>query len=343
VAGVTRGGTIIGWGAALPDRVRTNADLEAHLATTDAWIRERTGIRERRVGSSTTDLAVDAGRAALARAGVDPASVGMVLVATCSPDQALPATAAHVQRALGTGGGALDVNGACAGFVYALVCAFGLVATGVERILVIGAETMTRLVDDTDRTTAILFGDGGGAVVVEAVDGPGALLGTDLGCDGSGAHLLACEVGGTMVMDGREVFRRAVRATVRSAGAALDRAGLRPDDVDVLVPHQANARILDAACERLGIASARAVSTLEHSGNTSAASIPLTLCHAAATGRLHPGDRVLFVGFGAGMSWASAVVRWDAPAAAAMHAGDPWATMSAGIPSSDEDRTGGDT
>jgi 3-oxoacyl-[acyl-carrier-protein] synthase-3 len=305
-----RGLRITGWGAALPARTVTNAELEATLDTTDAWITERTGIRERRIGGPTSVLAVEAGRAALARAGVDPATVNLVLVATCTPDQTMPATAATVQDELHVRGGAMDVNAVCSGFVYALVTAAGFLATGTDRVLVIGADTMSGIVDWKDRATAVLFADGAGAVVVDAVDGPGDLLSWDLDNDGSGRHLLQADRGGFIRMDGREVFRRAVRSTVDSASRTLDRAGIGVDDVALFVPHQANIRIIEAVGQRLGLPQERTVITLDHQGNTSAGSIPLALAEAANQGRLRDGDLVLLAGFGAGMSVASALLRW---------------------------------
>lgn len=306
------GAVTTGWGVALPDEVLTNVDLEARLDTTDTWIRERTGIRERRIGGTTAGLAIQAGRAALDRAGCTGADIDLVIVCTTTPDQTMPSTASQVQDGLGVVGGAMDLNAACSGFVYGLVTAHGLLGLGtLKRLLLVGSETLSRIVDWEDRNTAILFADGAGAVVLEAVDGPGELLGFDLGSDGSTGKLLYAEVGGTMVMEGREVFRRAVRATVESAGVALERAGLRAGDVDVVIAHQANIRIIEAACARLDLPMERTVNTLEWTGNTSAASIPITLDAALADGRLRPGGVALLVGFGAGMSWASAVVRWD--------------------------------
>lgn len=233
------------------------------------------------------------------------------MVCTTTPDRSVPSTAAEVQHELGVPGGAMDLNAACSGFVYGLVTVHGLLALGsARRVLLIGAETLSRVVDWDDRNTAILFGDGAGAVVLEAVTGPGELLAHDLGSDGSARHHLYAEVGGFLRMDGREVFRRAVRATVDSATAALTRAGVDAGDVDVVVPHQANARIIDAACTRLAIPRERTVDVLDRTGNTSAASIPIALDDALRSGRIVTGDLVLLVGFGAGMSWASAVLRW---------------------------------
>jgi len=314
----TRGAVITGWGSALPEKVLTNADLEATLDTSDEWIQARTGIRERRIGDSTSALAIEAGRAALERARVQPGDIDLVLLATSTPDQQIPATASVVQHAIGVTGGALDINAACSGFVYGLIAAHGLIATGLTRILLIGAETMSRMVDWEDRNTAILFGDGAGAVVLEAVDGPGQLLASDLGSDGSGRHLLYADPGGFMIMDGKEVFRRAVRVTVESTRRTLERAGLDASDIDLTVPHQANVRIVASACQKLGIPVEKTVTILDRTGNTSAASIPLALCDAIEAGRVHEGDVILFVGFGAGMAWASALIRWggvDASAA----------------------------
>ena len=307
---VSRGAVITGWGVALPDKVVTNVDLEAMLDTSDQWIRERTGIVERRIGGTTSGLAIEAGQRALDQAGCTGADIDLVMVATCSPDQARPSTASTVQAELGVAGGAMDLNAACSGFVYGLVTAHGLLATGLRRILLIGSETMSSLVDWDDRNTAILFADGAGAVVLEAVDGPGQLLGFDLGSDGTARHLLYADVGGYMQMDGREVFRRAVRATVETVGKTLEQAGLSADDIALAVPHQANVRIVDSACDKLGIPVERTANVLDRTGNTSAASIPIALVDALDHGRVAPGDVVLLVGFGAGMSWASALLRW---------------------------------
>ena len=301
---------ITGWGVALPEKVVANVDLEATLDTTDAWIRERTGIAERRVGGTTVGLGIDASRAAMERAGVTGADIDLVLLCTSTPDEAMPASASALQQGLGISGGAVDLNAACSGFVYGLVAADGFLRAGLRRVLLVGSETMSRIVDWDDRSTAILFGDGAGAVVVERGDGPGRVLGFDLGSDGSLRHILHAEVGGTIEMDGPEVFRRAVRVMVDSAEAAMSAAGVTTDDIALFVPHQANARIIDSACAKLDIPAARTVNILATTGNTSAASIPMGLADAADAGRLAPGDLVLVVGFGAGMSWASAVIEW---------------------------------
>jgi len=301
---------ITGWGTALPEKVVTNADLEASLDTTDAWIVERTGIRERRIGGSTTGLGIDAAKQAMDMAGVEGDQIDLVLLATSTPDEAMPASASVIQQELGVRGGAMDLNAACSGFVYALVTADGLLRAGLERILVVGAETMSRIVDWDDRGTAILFGDGAGAVLLERSDGPGRILGFDLGSDGSLRHILHAGVGGTIEMDGPEVFRRAVRVMVDSAERAMAHAGVTVDDLSLFVPHQANLRIIDAAARRLGLPDERVATNLATVGNTSAASIPLVLAEAADGDRLRAGDLVLTVGFGAGMSWASAVLEW---------------------------------
>ncbi|MBU6201521.1 MAG: ketoacyl-ACP synthase III [Acidobacteria bacterium] len=305
-----RGAAITGWGRALPDTVVTNADLEARMDTSDEWIRERTGIAERRIGGSTASLSIESGRRALACAGVDPASIDALILSTTTPDRTVPATSATVQHGLGLRCGAFDVNAACSGFVYGLAVANGLIAIGAERVLLIGTDTLSRIVDWTDRNTAILFADGSGAAVVEAVGGRGSLLGWDIDADGSAEDLLFCEVGGHLHMDGKEVFRRAVRIMVDSAEKSLAASGTSVDDIAMVVPHQANIRIISAACERLGIPMSKTALALAETGNTSSASIPLAWFAAADDGRLVPGDLVLLVGFGAGMTAASAVVRW---------------------------------
>lgn len=300
---------LAGWGTALPDKTVTNTDLESWLDTSDEWIRERTGIAERRVGSSTTELAVAAARAALERS---PGPVDLVLVATITPDQTTPATASVVQAALGLDRcAAFDLHAACSGFVYGLVVARGLIATGMRRVLLVGAETLSRITDWDDRETAVLFGDGAAAVVLEADAGPDTLLGHHLGGDGGGAGLLYADRGAFLRMDGREVYRRAVRAMVESSTAALAAAGLSPGDVDLFVPHQANRRIIEGAADRLGIPPERTAIVLERTGNTSAASIPLALADALDAGRVAPGDVVLLSGVGAGLAWGSAVLRWQ--------------------------------
>jgi 3-oxoacyl-[acyl-carrier-protein] synthase-3 len=310
---VSRGGRIIGYGTALPPEVRSNADLEARLDTNDEWITERTGIKERRIGGTTAGLAAEAAQAAIDNAGIDPSTIDLLILCTTSPDRSLPASASRVQEMLGLDCGAFDLNAACSGFVYGLAAANGYIATGSRRVLLIGAETLDRMTDPDDRNTVILFGNGGGAVVIDAIpdDEPPQLLGWDVGSDGSVEHILFAEVGGYMHMDGREVFRRAVRVMVRSANNAMEKAGVTAEDITLVVPHQANIRIIDSACDKLGFSRDQTALVLQSTGNTSSASIPLALADALDAGRVQDGDLVLMVGFGAGMTWASAVLRWS--------------------------------
>jgi len=307
-------GRITGWATHLPERRLTNHDLAEMVDTSDEWIRERSGIGARHVDGKVTEMSAVAGRDALAMAGVDPADVDLLLLATCSADQQFPAAASVVQHELDLACGAIDVNAACSGFVYGLVTAMQFSAGGVDTILLIGSDALSGITDWTDRGTCVLFGDGAGAVVIQrSADAP-TLLGWDLMSDGSAAGILSCEHGGKIYMNGKEVFRRAVLALEAAATNALDRAGVTMDDVALVVPHQANIRIIDAALKRMGVPMEKAAMVLERTGNTSAASIPLALVDALDAGRVDPGDLVLMVGFGAGMSSAAAVVRWDPPA-----------------------------
>lgn len=302
---------LTGVGAALPDKVLTNQDLTAWMDTSDEWIRERTGIAERRVGGSTSGLATTAAQRALSSAGVDPSTVDQVILATTSPDHICPGTAPAVARELGLDCGAFDVQAACSGWVYGLIVANGLLLQGMDRILVIGAESLDRITDYHDRGTGILFGNGAGAAVVERdPSGEGQLLGWDLGSNGDYVHILYAEHGDVLHMDGREVFRQAVGVIQRSALATMEQAGVTVDDIDLVVPHQANIRIVESAWKKLGFSMDKTAMVLERTGNTSAASIPLALDDALANDRISTGDLVLFVGFGAGMTWASALVRW---------------------------------
>jgi 3-oxoacyl-[acyl-carrier-protein] synthase-3 len=306
-----QGAIVTGWGISLPDKIVTNEDLSTSLDTSDAWITERTGIKQRHIGGLTSELAIEAGKSAIADAGLTVSDVDMLVLATTTPDAVVPATSAAVQNGIGLdNSGAFDLNAACSGFVYGLVVSHGLIGAGARCVLLVGAETLSRITDWDERSVAILVGDGAGAVVLQATDGPGQLLGWDLGADGSLRRLLYCETGGYMVMDGKEIFRRAVRTVVDSSLAALTRAGLGPSDVDLFVPHQANARIIQAAGQRLEIPDDRWVVTIDRYGNTSSASIPLALADALSTGRLRKGHIVLLSGFGGGMTWASAVLRW---------------------------------
>lgn len=309
-----RGALITGWGTALPPKVVTNDDLrESGLDTSDQWIRERTGIGQRHVGGTTAGLSAESGRMALAKAGLEPGDIDALVLSTTTPDRQVPATSATVQNDLGLRCGAFDVNAACAGFVYALVVANGLISMGADKVLVIGTDTLARITDWDDRNTAVLFGDGSGAVVLEATDGHGALLGWDLDADGSAERFLYADIGGFIHMEGKEVFRRAVRIMVDSGQKSMRHAGVTADDIALIVPHQANTRIIQAACDRLGVGIERASVVLERTGNTSSASIPLALVDAIDKGRLDDGDLVLLVGFGAGMTAASAILRWGSP------------------------------
>jgi len=301
---------ITGWGTALPPKVLTNDDLAGMMDTSDEWIQERTGIKERRVGGTTAGLSAEAGRKAIEMSGVDPARIDALVLATTTPDRTVPATAPTVQNELGLRCGSFDVNAACSGFMYGLVIAHGLITMGAEKILVIGTDTLARITDWEDRNTAILFADGSGAVVLEKCEGKGQLLGWDLDADGSAERFLYAEVGGYLRMDGREVFRRAVRIMVDSGEKAMAHAGVTAADIDLVVPHQANIRIIDAACDRLGIPKEKTATVLQYTGNTSSASIPLALVDALDNGRVKEGDLLLLVGFGAGMTAASAVLRW---------------------------------
>ncbi|MFO8074743.1 MAG: beta-ketoacyl-ACP synthase III [Actinomycetota bacterium] len=314
-----------GLGAAVPSRIVTNDELAETLDTSDEWVRTRTGIAERRIaepGVATADLAVEASAEALKHAEV---GIDAVVVATCTADRTIPGIGPEVASRLGLGPiTALDVNAACAGFVYALSVASGLIASGVaDGVLVTGAETMSRVTDFGDRSTAVLFGDGAGAVVLARGEpgAPGEVGPFDLGSDGDGADLLEVPGGGSrrpldaaalaegaqyLKMDGREVYRQAVRRMVASSEAVLAKAGLSATDVDRLVGHQANARILEAVASRLGIGEERRFLNVARYGNTSAASIPLALADAD----LVAGERVLLTAFGAGMSWGSTLLRW---------------------------------
>lgn len=305
------GAKIIGWGTSLPPRVVTNDDLSKTMDTSDEWIRERTGIERRHVGGTTASLSIESGRKAIEKAGIDPLSIDALVLSTTTPDRTVPATSASVQNGLGLRCGAFDVNAACSGFVYALITGHGLIAMGMKRVLVIGTDTLSRITDWTDRNTAILFADGSGAAIIEATSGRGQLLGWDFDADGSLEDLLYAEIGGTLHMEGKEVFRRAVRIMVDSAEKSIKAAGLTTNEIDLVAPHQANIRIIEAACKRLEIPMSKAAVVLNEMGNTSSASIPLALFDAVDRGRVKSGDNVLLVGFGAGMTAASAVIKWD--------------------------------
>ncbi|PHX94248.1 MAG: 3-oxoacyl-ACP synthase [Acidimicrobium sp.] len=311
IPGGAIGAKIIGWGTSLPPKVVTNDDLSKTMDTSDEWIRERTGIERRHIGGTTASLSIESGRKAIEMSGIDPLSIDALVLSTTTPDRTVPATSATVQHGLGLRCGAFDVNAACSGFVYALITGHGLVAMGMKRILVIGTDTLSRITDWTDRNTAILFADGSGAAVIEATSGPGQLLGWDFDADGSLEDLLYAEIGGTLHMEGKEVFRRAVRIMVESAEKSIKAAGLTTNEINLVVPHQANLRIIEAACKRLDIPMSKTSVVLNETGNTSSASIPLALFDAVDRGRVKSGDNVLLVGFGAGMTAASAVIKWN--------------------------------
>ncbi len=318
---------------AVPDRVLTNVELTTMVDTSEEWILQRTGITERRIageGETTSTLSLQAARNALEVADMDPAHLDLIIVATVTPDYEFPATACLLQDALGAKeAGAFDLSAGCTGFVYGMALAADLVAGGrYQNALVIGAETLSRITDYTDRTTCILFGDGAGAVVLRASDAPGGVLSSELGADGSGGELLMLPGGGSVnpatsdsvtrrlhfiQMQGRQVFRFATRVMAEASRKALDRAELQVEDVTLFVPHQANDRILQAAARGLGIAEERMFSNLARYGNTSSASIPIALCEAIDQGRIKRDDLIVCVGFGAGLTWAAAAIRWTMP------------------------------
>ncbi len=311
---------ITGLGHFAPARILTNFDLEKIVETSDEWIRSRTGISQRHIASddeSTTDIAFEAARRALEDAGLRADEIDLIIVATCTPDYQFPATAALVQHKLGASCAAFDLEAACSGFVYGLVVAAQFIASGAMRnVLVIGAEVMSRVVDWNDRNTAVLFGDGAGAAVVSAVPAEFGLRGFDLGANGAGGPLLKCGVretekeSGKVVQNGREVYKFAVHAMGESAHRALEKCDLTGEDVDWLVPHQANIRIIESAAKRLAMPMEKVFLNLQDYGNTSAASIPLALSEAKQKGHLQRGDTVVVVGFGAGLTWASGVLKW---------------------------------
>jgi 3-oxoacyl-[acyl-carrier-protein] synthase-3 len=316
--------TITGLGCNVPDRVVTNDELAQYVETSNEWIMERTGIRERRMASkeeALSDVALPAARAALAQAGVDGKDVDLLIVATVTPDMAFPSTAAIMADKLGaTEAAAYDLSAGCTGFVYAVAQAYGMVAGGLsKKALVVGGDLLSRILDWEDRSTLVLFGDGAGAVVLEAADEPG-FLGFELGADGAGGESLWLPGSGSRIFDqpdryvkmnGREVFKFATRVLVQSANDVLVRCGATVEDVDVYVPHQANVRIIDHAAKKLGFPAEKVVVNVDRYGNTSSGSIPLALADAVADGRLHKGQLVLMTGMGAGLTWGSALMRWS--------------------------------
>ena len=299
-----------GWGIGLPENIVTNDDLSKTLDTSDEWITERTGIRERRIGSSTRELGVLAATEAMKSAGVSPSDIDVLILATTTPERMAPATAPMIANDLGMSCMAMDLNAACSGFMYGVRTAQGLLETGAKRILLIGAEHLSGWVDWSDRNTAVLLGDGGGAAVLEYDENVNEILSFVLGSDGASADILTAPHEGFFYMDGPEVFRRAVRVVVDSAEKAMALAGVSAEQISLVVPHQANIRIIQAVCQRLGIDMERAVITLDRYGNTSSASIPLAYYDALKNGRVKSGEYALMTGFGAGMTWASAVMKW---------------------------------
>jgi 3-oxoacyl-[acyl-carrier-protein] synthase-3 len=321
---------IAGLGGYAPQRVLTNADLERMVETSDEWIQTRTGIRERRIAAddeATSDMALKASRRALQQAGVHPSELDLIIVPTATPDMVFPCTASLLQDRLGaTRAGAFDLSSACTGFIYGAASATGLIASGIyNTVLVAAAECFSRIVDWTDRSTCVLFGDGAGAAVLRPGDDTSRFLGFELGSDGSGGDLLKLPCGGSRMpisleaienrqqyvqMAGGEVFKFAVRIVVDASLAVLQKCGLTAQDIDWFVPHQANIRIIDAAVKRLELPAEKVVTNVDRYGNTSAASIPLALDELRADHRIRKGDLVLMVGFGAGLSWASALLQW---------------------------------
>ena len=317
--------SITGLGAYAPDRVLTNAELSTIVDTTDEWIMERTGIRERRIAApdqALTDLALPAARQALAQAGVEARDLDLVLCATVTPDMMFPTSSALLADVLGAQkAAAYDLLAGCTGFMYALTQAYGMLASGLaDRALVVGGDVLSRILDWSDRSTLVLFGDGAGAVVLEKVEQPG-FLGFELGADGGGGIHLSLPGSGSrrmedsasngyVHMNGREVFRFATRVLVSSAQEVLERCGVSVDEVDVYIPHQANVRIMDHAAQKLGIPRDRMVVNVDRYGNTSSGSIPLALADAQEDGRIKKGDLVLMTGMGAGLTWGSALMVW---------------------------------
>jgi len=344
---------ITGWGMYAPSRVLTNEDLSKIVDTSDEWIVTRTGIRERRIAAddeTTTTLSVNASRDALAVAGLDPADLDLVIVATCSPDYPLPATAVLVATALGARHAAgFDMQAACSGFVYGLATGTSFIRAGMYRnVLLIGVEVLSRFIDWTDRNTCVLFGDGAGAVVLQASDRPGGVLGMDLYSDGAGYEAIivpgggsACPAGPTTAaegkhfihMAGREVYKYATRQLTESSNAALRAAGMTVAEVDQFLFHQANLRIIESVGASLHLDPGRVYLNIEKYGNTSAASVPMALVEAVAAGRIKPGDRLLMAAFGAGYTAGAAVMEWTADPARAFLA--PGAQTRLGKPRTD--------
>lgn len=326
---------ITGLGICLPERILTNAELEKMVDTSDEWIRRRVGIRERRIadpGTLTSDLAFESAKNALADAGVRPEDVDLIIVATATPDAYFPSTACIVQDRLGAkNAAAFDLSAGCTGFAYALTVGSQFVKTGLyNTVLVIGAETLSKVIDWEDRNTCVLFGDGAGAVVLSEVEEGYGILSVELGSDGSGGEQLTLMARGSglysgkdfkekyipeklpyLTMNGREVFKFAVRVLGATAERAVKAAGLTADDINYFIPHQANIRIIESAAKRLGVEMSRVFVNVHKYGNTSAASIPVALYEAFHEGRIKKGDIIAIVGFGAGLTWGSGVIKWS--------------------------------
>lgn len=324
---------ITGWGMAVPQRVLTNADLEQMVNTSDEWITTRTGIRQRHVvgpGESTSTLATAAAERALERAGIERSAIDLIVLATCTPDRPFPATACTVQANLGIErAAAFDIAAACSGFVYGLNVCTSMIRSGAARnVLFIAADIFTHYINWNDRNTCVLFGDGAGAVVLQATDERYGQLSSVLGASGKDEDLMAVDVGGTRIpatpelleqgrqyvyMNGSAIFKLAVRGMADSSVEALEQAGVRKDEIALVVPHQANLRIIDATAKRLDVPMERVFVNLDRYGNTSAGTIPIALAEAADQGRIQPGDYVLLTAFGGGLTWASSVIRWGRP------------------------------
>nr|WP_086939369.1 ketoacyl-ACP synthase III [Thaumasiovibrio occultus] len=317
---------IIGWGKCLPNTVLTNEELSHFVETSDEWIQTRTGITERRISHvETSDLAEYAARQAIACAGVNADSIDLIIVATCSPDTLIPNIASKVQNALGAHGAmAFDQNAACTGFLYALETATCMLKAGnYQRALVIGAEHLSWFLDWSKRDTAVLFGDGAGAVVLEKTEQESGLICAKLGCDSTARDILAVPEFGTAMerfnpesgyfefnFVGREIFKRAVKGMSAAAGDVLQRSQVPSDDIDVVVPHQANLRIIEALCDYAAIPKEKAFVNIQHYGNTSAATVPIALCEAVEQGVIKPGSKVLTAAFGAGLTWGAGLIQW---------------------------------
>lgn len=332
---MTRYAHVTGWGMAVPDRILTNEEISNMVDTSDEWIASRTGIRQRRIagkGESTASLAAEAGARALVRTDLAPGDLDLVIVATASPEHLFPATACLVQDSLGaTRAGAFDLSAACTGFILALNMAAQAIITGsINNALVIGSETLSRLVDWEDRGTCVLFGDGAGAFVLQASERPGGVLSAVMRSDGSGGSLLSVPAGGsrypathetvtkkmhTIRMNGREVFRFATRVMAGATREVAERAGLGLDEIELVIPHQANQRIIEAAARGLGLPMERFMLNIDRYGNTSSASIPIAVCEAIERGRVRAGDHLVMVAFGGGLTWGALAMQWIAPEA----------------------------